>query len=323
MQGLSSRSRFDVTDAVPLGYVLVHRVAEDIGARALAIKGPVPGSYGLRTGHTSTDVDVLIAPADFQRFVSSLEYLGWTPIDDGGEGRAFRRHSITLKHDRWPVTIDAHERFPGFLRDAGEVFEALWKERGAPNIARHPIASTGPHGSALIMALHALRDPDRPASKSEIEQLAAVVGARSNGHVLASLAAETGAFQTASPFLQRIGCEIPDVPPALAAALDEWQRRQAIDRVRGIGWIRELQSAPWQRRAGIMWRAVITNNEATLRRYGMTNDGRRRTRAHLSRIRLLVRDAPHFARAVPQALRLFRGTSSGVATDEGPSRRRW
>ena len=61
-----------LSEGIELGYALVARIAEDIDARALAIKGQVNEAHSLRTPRESVDVDVLVEPDRFDDLVAGV-----------------------------------------------------------------------------------------------------------------------------------------------------------------------------------------------------------------------------------------------------------
>lgn len=300
-------------DAVVLGYAMVDRLARTAGARCLAIKGPVPAAHGLRDPSTSVDVDVLVAPAEEPVLLRHLRGLGWTPEDSELNGRLLAPHSATLAHPQWPITIDLHHRFPGFLADPATVFESLWDERSEIHVAEQSIIATGRDGATLIAALHALREPDNHQSEPQLARLASARAADDDQNAsLVELARATGAIDSAAPFLARLGIR-SEGEPRDPAALAEWRVRTEFGHVRGIGWVRRLREAPLSRWPAIVWRALVTDNETTLRRHGMRPDGSGRVIAHVRRLASVVSDVPHLIRVLvwDRPLRRLRRESLG------------
>ncbi|MGH3331093.1 MAG: nucleotidyltransferase family protein, partial [Nocardioidaceae bacterium] len=122
-------------EAVPLLHGHVERLARDEGVRVLFIKGPVVAAQGLRVPRTYVDVDVLVDPAAMRPMRDALEQAGWrAPVADT-TAHIVPQHSATYAHEVWPCTIDVHDRFPGFLADPQDVFEALWARRTTANVA--------------------------------------------------------------------------------------------------------------------------------------------------------------------------------------------
>lgn len=243
---------------MPLGHAWAQRVADEIGVRILMIKGPVPALHGLRPRRVSGDVDVLVEPAGFDRFVSALEDAGWRERPATFASARFTLHSRSLIRDTWPCDIDVHSCFPGFLADPTVVFEALWARRVQVDLAHQSCDAPDRLGSALILALHCLRggSTDRRYA-AELDFLVDAFDLTSSEeHELAALASRTGCEQTLRTVLTRMGV----APDALrtdagsdrdrAAALQEWERRV----VAGGGayyWLAAF------RRAGARERVVI------------------------------------------------------------------
>ena len=119
---MSGALRLRAEEAVPLLHTLVARAAADLGLRVLAIKGPVVALQGMRAPRASADLDVLVHPRDLGPLVDGLVALGWRRAVEGTYASIMPPHSTNLLSDLWPVAMDVHHYFPGFLADAGEVF---------------------------------------------------------------------------------------------------------------------------------------------------------------------------------------------------------
>ncbi|WP_460787561.1 nucleotidyltransferase family protein [Nocardioides maradonensis] len=287
----------DPRDGVALGQAMVDRLARDLGARVLAIKGPVPAAHGLLPAHASADVDVLVAPDDVAIVCDGLRELGWSVVPVNDDARFLAHHSSTMTHPAWPVTIDVHRVFPGFLASPTEVFDALWSERIDLPIAGQTVTATGLCGSTLVAALHALRDPHLRESERDLSRLVeAWAGMAERRATLRQLAESTGAAQSAAPLLSRLGLVARPPTGPLDAGLEEWRSNAQIGHVRGIGWVREFREAPLRRWPALLVRLLVTDDERTLNDYGMAADGAGRLRAHLRRISQLVRDSPRALR---------------------------
>lgn len=286
-------------DAVKLGYAAAGRMARDAGLRCLAIKGPVPAVHGLRRPGASVDVDVLVTPREVDALLALFAEWGWAPIESDETGRLLAPHSVTLGHPQWPITIDVHHRFPGFFAEPEVVFDALWEERATIRVAECSVAAAGRDGSTLIAALHALRDPERAQSANELDQLKVARADDDAGQKasLARLASATGAVDAAAGFLIEVGLAISG-PPSNAESLEEWRLRAELGDVRGLPWLIRLRDAPWGRRWGLLRRLIITDDEVTLMRYGMSREGKHRLRAHLRRLASALRDTPRLLRTL-------------------------
>ena len=117
---MGSGLRLRAEEAVPLAHALIARLADDLGLRALAIKGPAVALQGLREPRTSADVDVLVHPRDLEPLVEGVVALGWRRQVAGTYASIMPPHSVNLLSDRWPIGIDVHHYYPGFLADAGD-----------------------------------------------------------------------------------------------------------------------------------------------------------------------------------------------------------
>ena len=145
MKALRSRCDFPAlgSESLSLGkstsllHGVVQRVSSDVGARVLFIKGPVLTSQGLRELHPSVDVDVLVDPTRVDDLLEALATLGGAVQPPGAF--ILPLHSTTLRNPRWGCELDVHNRFPGFLADPSDVFEALWERRTTVRIAHQDI----------------------------------------------------------------------------------------------------------------------------------------------------------------------------------------
>lgn len=250
-----------VEEGVALGYAMVMRVADDCGVRALGIKGPVLALQGLREPKLSVDIDVLVDPRTMPLLQAGLERLGWY---DGGSYDTpgiVPIHSVNHRHPLWPIEIDLHHWFPGFLADPGEVFDVLWERRDTVPIAHVDVPVTDVIGSAAVAALHYLRD----AYKQEpLERLAARVDDRwtdEQRRALAGVAADTGAAETLRPFLDRIGAPVVAPTRATVVPLSDWEMRSQTATTEVLPWLVGLRREVWWRRPAFVVRALWLGEE--------------------------------------------------------------
>jgi hypothetical protein len=249
-------------EAVLLAHALVARLADRVGARVLFIKGPTAVALGVRPDRRSTDVDALADREGFATLCAGLTDCGWQPRNPDTGLRhtadlAFE-HSAHFIHPRWPCDLDVHFSFPGFLAPEAEVFDSLWATRTTVEVAERAVLSPSPAGQALVVALHALRDPDKPASQHDLSHLQARLTTWPPDDLaeLSDLAMATGASGSAAPFLETVGARVPTGDPRLAARLADWRARQ-----QGFGrstmWLVELRRSPWREKPGTLRRAVL------------------------------------------------------------------
>ena len=155
---------------MPLGYVLVDRIAREAGIRCLAIKGPILEAQGLREGHRSRDVDVWVDPKRFDDMVAALDERGWRPRYTPRAAGLADPHSVTVCSHGWPTEIDLHHSFPGFLADPAATFEAIWARSVTVPLGGQSILSSSQEASLAIAALHYMRSPSNHAV--DLERLA-------------------------------------------------------------------------------------------------------------------------------------------------------
>jgi hypothetical protein len=248
-------------EAVQLAHALVARLAERSGARVLFIKGPTAIAVGARPDRPSSDVDVLVDPAAFDALCEAIEACGWQlrtePRRDKAIALAFE-HSAHYIHPEWPIDLDVHYLFPGFFAPPDHVFEALWERPTEVEIAGCRVPTTDLLGQALVVGLHALRDPTRSASVDDLNHLARALAGLSpeDRRHLVGLAQRTGSSGSAADLLSRVGLS--------PAELSEEERRRLVDwqvRAAGLGrstiWLAQLQEAGWRDRPRVLRRALL------------------------------------------------------------------
>jgi hypothetical protein len=156
-----------LTDATLLAHSLGSLVGQELSVRVLSIKGPAADHHALRPARISVDADLLVEPAQFRVFCAALEARGWHERVARSTPSILEPHSRTYIHPEWPCDIDVHERFPGFFASPGAVFDELWSRREALTIGNAVVAIPSLSASAVIGALHALRNMSDPRHSGE------------------------------------------------------------------------------------------------------------------------------------------------------------
>jgi Uncharacterised nucleotidyltransferase len=297
MDGTGLRLRAE--EAVPLAHALVARAAHDLGIRALAIKGPVVAMQGLREPRASADLDVLVHPRDLEPLLDGLVALGWRQGVEGTYAWIMPPHSVNLLSDLWPIGMDVHHYFPGFLADAGEVFDALWARHVMADLAGVPVPACDPVGQVAVMALHHLRvspDGDSAALRDLSEHVRAVLS-EEDVRALVQLAHETDATVTLRPFLLTLG--VPDAalgPAHDPDALEEWHRR-----VRAVGyeaWFMQFAQTPKRQWPSAFWHALMLTDDEIYVYSGVPPGSGGLGRLRLRRIRRGIAGVPRTVRAL-------------------------
>lgn len=252
--------RLTGAEAMELLYVLTADVARRTDARALAIKGSVLGAQGLRAPRVSADIDVLVHPDEMERFATGMEQAGWRRAPTSSIPKFLDHHSINLLNDHWPMGIDAHVYFPGFLAPPADVFEELWARRTTLTCAGRAVPCTDVSGSAAIAALHYLRGPSQPANQAALDALvdrATGVLDDAGRDALVDLAQRAGAVRTLAPFLARIGLEATPTHPSEDSEFARWQT--ATTTHGHLAWWTTLRRTPLHRWPGYVWHALMLN----------------------------------------------------------------
>lgn len=295
--------RLETQEAVQLAHALVGRLAQDAGLRVLFIKGPTAVAVGARPDRPSSDADVLVDPAGFEALCAALESSGWqlrNPLAPPGEGSDLAlEHSAHFLHTGWPCDIDLHYQFPGFLAAATDVFEALWERRVEVMVAGRLVTCPDVLGQALVVTLHALRDPRRPQSQEDLEHvtdLLAAPGQEAAVTALVDLAQRTGSVDTTRPFLQTVTQELPAV--VQSRALADWEFRQRTSGVAGSLRLAQLRRASWGARVSLLRQAIVPSRELLLSSHLLESASRRDLlRLHAARWSRGVRGLPEAVRS--------------------------
>jgi glycosyltransferase involved in cell wall biosynthesis len=303
-----------LSDAVPLAYALVNRVADNLEIRTLFIKGPIAREQGLRGEHSSVDVDVLIDPSQRPSLAAALADLGWVDENPHRSPRVLELHSWTHRHARWPNELDLHDRFPGFFADPQKVFDILWERRTTALVAGHLVPTPDAAGHALILALHALRDPQYTYHQAALADLVVrverVVGDEGIDD-LATLAHQLGAADTVRPFLACLGAPEIGVGTTSDDDMRAWRLRTNPGNHTAVSWVEELRRLPWRSRPGfLLYAAVLSEKELRMADPSLPAGN---LAVHLARLRRLRRGLA----AVPSAVMQV-GRATGRETPSAP-----
>lgn len=288
----------DLADAVALAHAVASRIADDVGARALFIKGPSAELLGLRVRRISSDVDVWIEPSRFREVVDALLSLGWTVRPSRTSPRVLEAHSITLFHRSWPCDIDVHHFYPGFFAPPDVVFDALWNRRVEVNLAEQRLFCPDPAGMAAVIALHGLRDLDVRRNVDELQFLASILSAPENTAMregFVEVVHQTGAAFAIAPFLEQLGIDPTSVTGAWDGDEDSrraWRVRVASNSVT-VAWMLEFQRYPLKRWPAMAARMLVPSYE-DLRSVdpSLPRTARALAQARVSRLARGLRDLP-------------------------------
>lgn len=250
-----------IPEGVLLGHALVARLAGSLGVRVFFIKGPASVMQGLREAKISADVDVFVDPSRLDDLLEGLRERGWRERPSDPDNVTFPKHSVTVHHPEWPCCIDVHFRFPGMEEPAAECFEVLWAHTVKMELAGQQVTvPTKPLG-ILFLALHALRSPELPACRQELQYLAGITRRESQAEALLDLATATAALAACRPFLESL---LPlTVIPAWPEPSVEWRNRLAT-REPGSARLIAILQASWRDKPTMVWRAVFPTAEVFL-----------------------------------------------------------
>lgn len=254
-------------EATQLLAVMLDALARDVGSRALLIKGSVTQHHGIRPPRASQDLDLLVEPKGLEPMLDALTSMGWKDPRSNHPAVARAPHSVALQHERWPIELDLHSRYPGFLAPADEVFDALWAERVPIVQAGVSIPCTGPAGSLLIAILHSLRRPARHRHRTELQRAVSFLR-DSQGELrsrIRDLARQTGADFATPDVVAILGPAAADHSRAVPDQLVEWRLDREEAEPVAAAWLAEIQRARWLRRPAIALRALLGSSHRGLR----------------------------------------------------------
>jgi hypothetical protein len=209
----------------------VAHIAAAEGVRLLVVKGIAATEYRLRPPRTSSDVDVMISPDDFEPFVSTLEARGWVRRAHDPDTATFPLHGVSIYHESWAHDLDIHFRYPGLEGPPSEVFDLLWTQRTTIWCGNQPAQIPGLADSIMIGVVHAIRSIWSQSHRAELDFLIERC-ASMDADLLTARAREIGALATGRPFFERLLPAYVDID--WGEPSDEWRMRtsfpEAIDR---------------------------------------------------------------------------------------------
>jgi hypothetical protein len=258
----------DLHEGVALGYALVARLAADRAVPILGLKGPTLEKLGLRPPRQSLDVDVLVDPARFDDLLSALVETGWSRPPAGGPGgHVIPTHSVPLSHPSWPLEIDVHHYFPGFLAAADTVFDALWRGRTEVELAGQSVPVPSRPGAAAVALLHLLRGGERRAD--ELDLLLAHLDTSLTAverEALVDLVVITGAAGPLKPALAHLGLAAGATEPVDPDAEATWALVHESGGAHTVGWLVSFRQSPIRCWPALLWRALwLTEAELRIR----------------------------------------------------------
>ena len=321
-----NQQSLDPADAVPLLSGWIAEILNRRGTRYLLIKGPSLEFHGLRSGRVSSDVDLLVDPADVPAVMEVLQESGWRERPTTFAQNLYTEHSVSLLHPLWPIDIDVHHSFPGFFEPPAIVFDCLWRRRDVCPIADVACMVPDRASSVLILALHSLRgltSSDR--HRIELENLLEVLSrAPVRADDLLSLAYQTGCDASLKDFLLQLNI---DVRPKLRheEALKDWEERVSSPFRSSHMWRRLLAHSQGKQRIAVMRHLIWPSaHDLDLQHGGLVGGRGRYVRARLKRAAnglpvLVVMLKSWFALDPPGGQRLHRRHPRGVRASRSDS----
>ena len=286
-------SRVRLEESAPLVHALVSRAASDIGLRVLAIKGPALALQGLRADRPSADVDVLVHPDELDQFIQHMVGMGWFKGLVASAPVVRPSHSVDLLSEFWPTGIDVHHYFPGFMADAGDVFDLLWARRCKVDLAGVAVPACDRVAHTALAALHYLRDPQSPmygTRLSDLTKRAQHTLTQRDMLDLIALAEETGAVGPLRPFLSALvipGSQIPAPSDAHQAEWEFW-----VNAPESTQWLLLLKQTPLRDWPRTIWYALMLTDVEVRVLLGSRDEAATITQLRLRRLRRGARTMP-------------------------------
>ena len=243
---------------------LATSVARSHGLRVLVIKGSSLNHHRLRERLFHADVDVLVDPDDVEPFLAGMAANGWRARMGKYNDYPVRNHSVTLIHDNWPADLDVHRVFPGFLRDASEVFDKLWSRREEMISANQPVEITDFASSVLVLALHSARSKaENPRHAQELAHLVKLAAdwTEEQRADVAELARATGSSQALDEVLPLMGVSVSTNDGASPADLARWRQVIHGEASSLEAWRANLAQHSVLSWPGLVWHAIWPSEE--------------------------------------------------------------
>ncbi|APF40457.1 nucleotidyltransferase family protein [Neomicrococcus aestuarii] len=152
---------------VRMTHALIAVICRENGIDVLHIKGHSAPDGFYRPNRTSSDADILVRPTQAKLLVSLLTANGWKTVTTFESGSIFQ-HATALWHTVWGY-VDIHRSFPGISIHPDEAFQEFWSRRSSKSIAQQQCNVPDSVDHALLIAIHAARDPSR--GNSDVEYL--------------------------------------------------------------------------------------------------------------------------------------------------------
>lgn len=297
-------------EAIPLGYVMATQLADAVGVRALAIKGPVLQLQGVRAERQSADVDILVDPSAYEQFIDALKEREWSVMPHTAAS-ALPHHSQTARHGTWPCELDIHHRYPGISLPPPVAFERIWASRSSVTIAGVDVPTPSAVASVVMHGLQLIRDfgMNSPRVLQFIQDLRSRPEAFDREE-LAQCAAALGAADTLYPILSKVGAPPIAVGTTPARFLRSWRLVSQSTGEMSVHLVAEAARTPPALWGRLFWRSVwLTDEEIRERFPSLANTRTGLLRARMRRLRRGLR-------ALPTALRLYRQSAQGSGKEE-------
>lgn len=303
------------------------------GIDCLLLKGPglIARLYpGDPMSRAYTDVDILVAPADFDAASRVLVDAGYVWRLQGVKDGEFSWHEAPLTAPPGLIgTVDLHRGFAGVARHS-ELFDLLGGERERMTVGGTTVDVPGPVGATLLVLLHAAAPGKARHPRADLERADAVIDADTWlaavrwGRALGADDAVAAAVDLLSPgHRDLLTAALHRTDLAIPAHL--WLAGRQQPRL-GVNLARVLyeQSGPWAITRQIARRVFPSPAFITLWDPRAVEGPHRLALAYATRLRLAVTGTPRAVRDLRRARRSGAAVTGGRRTRSGlTDPRRW
>jgi hypothetical protein len=225
------------------------------GVDALVIKGPSVAQWLYpEGGRESADVDLLVRPAHWDAAVAALTGRGFGQTWAGRRDGEVSDHSADLSRtdpELGEHGIDLHKYFPGIDLSPSAAFEVLWGRRVPGSQAGIDVWFPDAPSRALVVALHAARDPHSAKVAEDLRRAMAALDEQEQA-ALSALASELdarGALRAGLETQPETAGFVEALGLADAEVSTYWELRS-----HGAGRtavrLDQLRATPWRHRPG-------------------------------------------------------------------------
>ncbi|MGP5600675.1 hypothetical protein ACTXOJ_17020 [Glutamicibacter arilaitensis] len=226
---------------------LVASIAKRDNFEVIFIKGPSLFKQGIREKRHSGDVDVLVAPHNFERVIEALEEFGWERQVAFWDGTGINHSTALSAPANWGCEVDIHEYFPGIGLPADQAFRVLMESTYRETFAGIPSFVPNIEAHSVLYALHQIRPEFGIVRSGDLHTVAARAFSIA-GDESYTIAKDLKADAVLGPLFQQA---FPDLEISQTSDIPfNWMWRSQDSRV--AGYLYALRSLPRMTRLRIL-----------------------------------------------------------------------